>query len=273
MMKLGSNSVGYWKAFLDGKITLKEWIMKCGKELNLDGIELLDVHFPTTEEKYLKEIKKLATDLYLDIYCVSCCSNFGVQEKEKIEEQINIVKKWIDIGYFLGSPVVRCFAGRNEDENLRKSLWPGMVNAIKKCVAYAESKGIVLALENHNHHGFIQTSKDVLNLFKEVDSTWFRMCLDTGNYKDLHTSIEATAHLAIVVHAKLYGVDENGVAINSDGTAAPKLDYDRIFNILKKVNFNGYLSIEYESKKDGDIEMPKGVEFLRRMIMNMEKNK
>lgn len=257
MMKLGSNSWSYHRTIEEGKLTQKDWIIKCAKELNHDGVELLDAHFPNTEKKYLKKIKKLATDLHLDIYCVSCGSNFGVKDESKLTEQINYVKKWIDIGYFFGAPVVRYFAGSPEIEELKEELWKNMVRATQRCVEYAKIRGIVLALENHNHHGFIQTSEDVLKLSKKFPH-WLKMCLDTGNYKDLYKSIEETAHLAALVHAKLYDLDENGVE--------RRLDYNRIFDILKKANFNGYLSIEFEGEENELTAMPRGVAYLRKMI-------
>jgi len=53
-----------------------EWIEKCAKDLMLDGIELLDEHFPSTEKAYLGDLKKFTTDLGLTIACVSVSNNF-----------------------------------------------------------------------------------------------------------------------------------------------------------------------------------------------------
>lgn len=41
------------------------------------------------------------------------------------------------------------------------------------------------------------------------------------------------------------------------------LDYKRIFNILKKVNYQGYVSLEFEGKKDPFTAVPKSIEMLR----------
>lgn len=268
-MKLGCNIWSYNKSLRAGKIDHIGWFEKCAKELNLDGVEILDFGFPKSEltgnipnGNYLKKVKKLCTDLNLEIYLVSCANGFGYVDQKKLAEQIEYVKKWIDIGFYFGAPVVRCFSGSPQPKEDKEGGWKSLVKGMKVCTDYAELKGIVLALENHGDGagaGFISTSDDVLRLFKEVgNSPWLKLCLDTGNYSDLYVSIEKTANLATVIHAKTYEI-ESGVE--------KKLDYEKIFKIMKKVNFRGYWSIEYEGENDNDIEcMENSVKFLRKMI-------
>lgn len=256
LMKLGSNIWSFHKAVNAGKLNQIEWLKICREELDHDGVEILDFGTPEVTESYLKKLKKLTTDLYLDIYAVSCGSNFGKSTQKERKEQVEYVKKWIDIGYFLGAPVVRYFAGHPADDF--KKMWREMVKCTSSCVKYAQGKGIVLAVENHNHNGFIQTSKDVLRLSKEVKSLYLRLCLDTGNFNDLYTSIEKTINLAAFVHAKIYDLDKNGVE--------KRLDYERIFKILKTADYKGYLSIEFEGEENEFSAMKRGCAYLREMI-------
>ena len=65
------------------------------------------------------------------------------------------------------------------------------------------------------------------------------MALDTGNFPDdPYESIKKTAHLAVIVHAKLYELDEEG--------NEKKLDYEKIVSILSERNYLGFLSIEFD---------------------------
>jgi sugar phosphate isomerase/epimerase len=264
-MKLGCNIWSYHRAVNSKKISQLEWVEKCAKELKLDGVELLDYGFPESVVKgnppdgdYLKKIKKLCTDLNLEIYLVSSASNFGFVDEKKLKESIEYVKKWIDISYYLGAPATRFFAGHAEPLEDQENGWKSLIKATKICTEYAESKGIVLALENHNGKGFIKTSEDVFKLFNAINSPWLKLCLDTGNFTDLYTSIEKTAHLATVVHAKTFEI-KSGVE--------KKLNYDKIFKIMKKVNFRGYFSIEYEGEDADEFDcMKKSVKYLREMI-------
>jgi sugar phosphate isomerase/epimerase len=261
MMKLGNSSWSFHRTFEEKKLDMFSWIRKCKEDLGHDGVELLDTHFASRDESYLKKIKDLTAELKLEIYCLSICSNFGLSDKSKRQQQVEDLKKWIDAGCYLEVPVVRYFAGRAEDGDNEKA-WPGMVEATKECLDYAASKGVVFALENHNHNGFIRTSKDVLRLFNEINSPQLKMCLDLGNFTDLYTSIEATAHLSAVVHAKILDLDKDGTE--------KKLDYERIMKILKKANYNGYLSIEYEGKEDELTAMPRASAYLRKLIKKYE---
>jgi len=41
------------------------------------------------------------------------------------------------------------------------------------------------------------------------------------------------------------------------------LDYKRIFAILNKVNYQGYVSLEFEGKEDPFVAVPKSIEMLK----------
>ena len=44
------------------------------------------------------------------------------------------------------------------------------------------------------------------------------------------------------------------------------LDYKRIVSILQKVNYQGYISLEYEGKEDAATAVPKSIEMLRQAM-------
>jgi sugar phosphate isomerase/epimerase len=44
------------------------------------------------------------------------------------------------------------------------------------------------------------------------------------------------------------------------------LDYKRIIAILQKVNYQGYISLEFEGKEDAATAVPKSIEMLRGAI-------
>jgi len=45
------------------------------------------------------------------------------------------------------------------------------------------------------------------------------------------------------------------------------LDYKRIIAILNKVNYQGYLSLEFEGKEDAATGVPKSIDMLRKAMM------
>jgi sugar phosphate isomerase/epimerase len=81
--------------------------------------------------------------------------------------------------------------------------------------------------------------------------------MDTGNYPgDPYPGIELLAPHATIVQAKTY--HGGGVWYTLD------LDYSRISSILRKHNFNGWISLEMEGNEDAATAVPKSLATLRR---------
>ena len=278
-MKLGCSSWSYHRAILEDRLDQPTWLRICAEELELDGVELVDLHFLDTSREYLREIKKICIDLQLTISCVSASNDFGVADDDARRSEVNRVKHWIDITSFLGAPVLRVFAGwlpREEPTTaakagalagLRRVLsrqaspkrkrWPEMVAALKECADFAGERGVVLGLENHNGRGLVGTAADVERCLKDVGSPWFRLNLDTGDYGDLE-SIRRTLPHAVHVHAKLFELDSAGTE--------QLLDWAGVMEILNAGHYRGFLSIEYEGDEDPIAAVPRGARYLRRLL-------
>ncbi len=281
-MKLGCSSWSYHKAITAGRIDQREWMRRCARELELDGVELLDLHFPSTDLPYLRELKRWATGLHLTMSCASVSNDFGRPTLEERQAELEKVKRWVEIAQFLGAPILRVLAGWPPPEpsadpggarpgiggivrrltglrprSIKEALWPEMVERLRESASYAAEKGVVLALENHDRGGFTGTAQEVERCLAEVGSPWLRLCLDTGDYGDLR-SIERTLSQAVHVHAKLFDLDDEGVE--------QRLDWERIMAILRAGHYRAFLSIEYEGDEDAETAVPRGVRYLRRLL-------
>jgi sugar phosphate isomerase/epimerase len=257
-MKLGCSSWSYHKLIVEKQVDQIEWLRICAEELELDGVELLDLHFPNLEAPYLRELKMRCVELQLTISCVSVSNDLGVAEDEKRQEQIARVRQWVNISAYFGAPVLRVFGGwlpRGEDDKSKR--WSAMIAGLAECAEYAEERGVVLAIENHNGRGLVGTADEVERCLREVGSPWLRLNLDTGDYGDL-ASIERTLPHAVHVHAKLYDLDTDG--------ADPRFDWQQIVRILRDGRYRGFLSVEYEGAEDPIEAVPRGVRYLRRLL-------
>ena len=197
-MKLSISSQCYDRAISRGRIDLFD-LFQMGKEFELDGIELEDKHFTSTESAYLKEIKAKAGEANLEIVAVAFDNDYGQASHEAREKAFEKFAKWIGVASSMGIPIMRVFAGWPASSD--QSLWDEMVKYLKQACVLARESGTLLALENHNHGGFAKDATNTLEIFKQVDSENLKLCLDTGNYIDGIASIARTAHLAIHVHA------------------------------------------------------------------------
>ena len=47
------------------------------------------------------------------------------------------------------------------------------------------------------------------------------------------------------------------------------IDYDKVFNILRKNHYNGFVSLVYEGTEDEMAAIPRGVSFLRKKVQGL----
>lgn len=260
-MKLGLCTWSCHKSIESGKLDFSGLLKFCATDLKLGGIDIIADHLPKTDKKSLLGYKKMATDLHLTIACLSPGNNFGKPLAEERKSEVEAVKRWIDAGYILGAPVLRLFAGWPWPYADKEKLWPAMADCIKECAAYAKEAGIVLAIEPHNDGGFLPTAVDTLRLIKQLNSEWVKINLDTGNYQDAdnYQAIQDTIAYAPHIHAKVHHMSDDGREL--------VFDFDRIYSILKKADYRGFFSLEFEGQDFfGQDEMkyiPKAVDMLK----------
>ncbi|MGH2371748.1 MAG: sugar phosphate isomerase/epimerase family protein, partial [Chloroflexota bacterium] len=166
--------------------------------LGCDGVELLGVHFPSTERDNLNGLKRRALQAGVQIVAVSAHHNFVKPDREERRQQVAVVHRWIDVAASLGAPVVRVFGGRWQTapsfaaymaNRGQEPALPGytqddafgwIVEGFTAALERAESAGVVLALENH--WGFTGTAAGTLRIIRSLASPWLAAVLDTGNF-------------------------------------------------------------------------------------------
>ena len=109
--------------------------------------------------------------------------------------------------------------------------------AMKEACADAHSKGVFLAIENHGY--LTETADDLLRILEAVGSPALGINLDTGNFHgDPYGNIAKAAPHAIACQVKVKVRD-------NEGKRHPA-DFARIFQIIRKANYRGYVTLEYE---------------------------
>lgn len=247
-MKTSCSSWSHHRTIAAKQMDQMSWLKECAS-MKLDGVELLSNHFPSTEKDYLVRLKKACTDLYLDVAVVSGPGHLTTSDDAKRAAEVATIEKWIEVGQFMGSQVVRFFCGRGAElEAGGKELYSKVVESLHKIMAKAAQYGITMAMENHGG----TTADQLLSLVKDVGSEYFKFTLDTGNFPPAskvgpatYTSIERCAPLAAIVHAKFFNVQ-------ADGTDAD-FDWKKIHGLLAGAGFRGFLSIEYEGPSDDEV--------------------
>jgi len=273
MMKLGCMSLSYKDQFAAGKMDLHGFIERA-YELKLDGVDIHTRAFASTDPDYLRSIRMLALKRGIALSYIGISSNFG-KPRDQLEQEVDTAKAWIDIAAFMGIPLVRVFAAWIPAGDTEEAVWARMMPCLRQVAAYGEDKGVVVGLHNHNHGCVTRTGDDVRRILAEVDNPYFSHILDTGQYVgspgasgaggkedpelDFYGSIAQTASLAVHVRCKIYRI----------GSGREEwLDYPRIFEILRGIGYNGWLSIVYEGQdvEEEETAVPKAVTYLRELM-------
>ncbi len=233
--------------------------MKFAAENELGAIEPTSYYFPEdADTAYFLEYRRKAFLMGLTVSGTAIGNVFTYPSGEERDKQLNLTRKWIDHAAEMGAPCIRIFAGKiqkgsNEDEARKFAI-----ECIQESLVYAAEKGVFLALENHG--GIVGTSDQLLSIVKAVDSPWFGVNLDTGNFrtKDPYSDIAKVAPYAITVQMK--------VEIRPEGGEKIPADMERIVNILRDTGYRGYVALEYEADKDARSTIPGHLDKLRELI-------
>jgi len=266
------STYSFWR-FKEGlKLPIETCIEEAAR-MGFNGVEILHRQMEGESNDYLQNIKRCAVINGIDLCGISIHQRFLSPDKDYRQENIDHTTKCIDLAYKLGVPLMRLNTGtwgtsKSFDDLMAKrgieEPLPGhteeegfkwVIDSIEKCLPVAEKSGVILGLENH--WGLARTPEGLLRIVKAVDSPWLRVLLDTGNFlEDPYDKLEKCASETVFMHAKTYY--GGGLWYSLD------LDYPRIAGIMRKHNFQGYVSLEFEGNEDYKTALPKSLALLRK---------
>jgi sugar phosphate isomerase/epimerase len=269
-IKLSISSYSYWH-FKGDKFPIEKVIDEAAK-IGVEGIDILHRQMEGEDNTYIQKLKRHAFVNGIAFTCLSIHQSFVSPDKEFLKKEIEHTKKCIRLAASMGIPALRLNSGRwgtikSFDELMKnrgvEPVLPGYteddgfkwcIDSIQQCIPTAEENGVLLALENH--WGLCSTPEGQLRIKKAIDSPWLGIMMDTGNFlENPYSKLEMLAPQTNFVQAKTYYGGGEWYSLD--------LDYKRIFAILKKVNYQGYVSLEFEGKEDPFVAVPKSIELLR----------
>ncbi|MDP4223219.1 MAG: sugar phosphate isomerase/epimerase family protein [Bacteroidota bacterium] len=279
-IKLGLYSITYGGIWYMGPALSFEELCRRAKETGFDGVEL-DNKRPMgnpldLDERKRGEMRNSLAKYGLEIPCVAANNDFSSPVPELRECQLLMVRETARLAKDLGAKFVRLFAA-----------WPGVpihegvgtydltrgnefytfqrqfpfatrldrYNFVKDCLREAakmgEEYGIVMALQNHSP--LIRGWMDTLDLVKEVNSPWLKICLDLPIFENLEKEYVANAvHTvgSLQVHSHFGGEYYR----DANGTIRPKVldyyanamipDYGHYIGLMREIGYNGYFTFE-----------------------------
>ncbi|MFH1008502.1 MAG: sugar phosphate isomerase/epimerase family protein [Candidatus Latescibacterota bacterium] len=190
-MLLGLETFSYHLAFAYGKMDVFAFIKRVA-ELGLDGVQInvegADLgHLGSGDPTFLRDVRAMADALGLYVELDTC------------DTDPQNVTRVLHVCHALGAEKMRIYSsiGGDVKEELKQAA-EDLGQVIPLCAEY----GVRIAYENHEY----ETSRDVLEVVRRVDSEYVGAHVDTGNsmmvWEDPIRAIEAMAPYAVSTHFK-----------------------------------------------------------------------
>lgn len=231
-----------------GAMTLDGFVDLCAG-YPLDGVELTSYYVPEPlPDAYLQRLRRRAFLLGLTVSGTAIGNTFTHPPGPKRDEEMAYTKRWIDRAADLGAPTIRIFAGNLQKGTTEAQARQWCIEAIREACTYAGTRGVILALENHG--GIVTTADQLLSIVKEIDSEWFGVNWDSGNFRsaDAYAELKAIAPYAVTAQVK--------VEIGSPSGSRPA-DWTRVIGILRDSGYRGWVALEYEEEEDAKVAVPR----------------
>ena len=237
-LKTSLNAYSFNAPLMKGEMNLDDLLEYCAAN-QFDAVDITAYYFPgypeVPSDEYLYYIKQKAFLLGLEISGTGVRNDFTDPDPAKRKASVELVKNWILAAEKLGAPVIRVFSGTADVSGIpRKTVIDYMVADLKECVEFGKAHGVIVGIQNH--HDFLKTADETIEIIKRVDSEWFGLILDIGSFRtDAYHEIEKA-----IPYAVSWQLKEN-LYVNG---MEQKTDVSKILSLIKKSGYRGYIPIE-----------------------------
>lgn len=272
----------------DGSMTVSQWIALAAT-LEVEGLEwyagFLEMEAEGNWDRFRREVE--ATGRCIPMLC--CSPDFTHPDPAFREAEIAKQRRWIDMAHRLGAGYCRVLSGQRRPELDRATGIRLAAESIQACLGHAEALGVTLILENHykddfwTYPEFAQQADLFCELVEAIDHPCFGVNYDPSNAylagEDPLELLRRVAYRVVTMHASDRYLVEGTLEDlrREEGGAegyAQRLrhgeigrglnDYDAIFTELRRVGFDGWISIE--DGVDGIECLRRSVDFLQRKL-------
>lgn len=286
-MKIGLSTYSLIKKMRQGEmdvLDVLQWVADNGGE----QVELVPYEFTVVDNYELAtQIKDKAAELQLELSAYSIPANFIHDSEEAFLEEIERLKKHVDVVHHMGIKIMRhdvtLFTVPKEYTTIHYFVehFEEMVRGCQLIADYAKQFGITTTIENHGFN--VQTSDRVQQLIHGVNRDNFKTTLDIGNFLCIDepplVGVKKNIPYAATVHFKDFyirpyyenpgdgewfrTVHDNYIrgAIVGHGD----INIREIIKIVKSSGYDGFLTVEFEGMEDCAVGSKIGMNNLRRL--------
>src|SRR5215475_7438609 len=246
--RTGLVAYSYRQAF-DAKTMTYEDLIRIAVETGTDGIDLTVYWLPATTDDYLLPLRRLAYSNRVEIYSIGTRVRLAQPTAELRAQQLDELRKWLDVAQKLGATHVRVFGGSKPEGSTLDQAIGFAAETLKRGAELAGARALILGVEDDG--GITDFAKDTIEIVRRADSPWAGMNLDIGNFRPpaVYDQIEMSIPYAVSTHIKM------DMALDDGKTRGP-FDWDRVFRMFAAHGFRGYMGLEYEAAADPATAVP-----------------
>lgn len=225
-------------------------IFSMAKDLGFDGIELRglgdDISALRSRPFSDEYIDKTAEKLKKAGICISCfASGCALKEKEKREENIAEIKKYIELAKKMGTKYIRILADKwalPEGDEVDDEL---IADELKELSSFAEEAKVYLLVETN---GVFADTKRLKKLLDEVSSDFVAALWDMHHpYRYMNESpAETVSNLgSYIKYTHIKDSVKNGEETEYKMMGEGDLPVEAMINELRSIGYDGFISLEW----------------------------
>lgn len=281
-MKLGCMTYSLGRALADKTITLPQ-ALELIRELGAEGVDIMGGH---ASQYTPTQLKQMVAEAGLVIASYIGGADLTMSDPEPRAQALEQLRRGIDQATEVEAKTVLfttgvCAQGQDRAEGRRN-----VAAGLSELLPSAKAAGIILSIEDFPHplspH---QTSEECLECC-QLAGPELRITYDTGNMvmseEDPVDFLQAVKHLVVHAHAKDWQllppiqaarpeaeerlVSRSGKRYQGQIVGQGVLDYPAIIKALKQMDYQGFLSFEYEGPGDPIAAARQGMAYLQHLL-------
>jgi sugar phosphate isomerase/epimerase len=245
-----------------GKLNNLDFPAKAKNDFGISVVEYVSGFFngKHKDSSYMADLKKRAANAgVINNLIMVDDQNIADLDEEKRKKAVESHYAWVDAAKYLDCASIRVNLGAMDMPGSAEDEAKAAIDGYGKLLEYGDKAGINIIVENH--FGRSCNAQWLVDIMKQVNHRRAGVLPDFGNFcikrtKPETNDIAGWLKTKCVDQYDLYkGVEElmpyaKGISakthkFKADGEET-EMDFKRLFTIIKKAGFKGYVGIEYE---------------------------
>jgi sugar phosphate isomerase/epimerase len=252
LFKISLAEWSFHRTINDGKLDNLDFPALAKNEFGIEAVEYVNQFFKdkAKDAKYLAELNKRAKEhgVINVLIMIDGEGSLGDPDDAKRTEAVENHYKWVEAAKTLGCHSIRVNAHSegSYDEQMKLAA-----DGLGRLNEFGAKHGIGVIVENHG--GLSSNGAWLAGVMKMVGHENCGTLPDFGNFRvsedeeyDRYKGVKELMPFAKGVSAKSHEFDAQGNEVHTD--------YDKMIKIVLDAGYHGYIGIEWEGERPGEIE-------------------